>query len=44
MNQTTVAVIMGSDSDLPTMQAAIDMLARFEVPTVTRILSAPHSR
>lgn len=40
MNQTTVAVIMGSDSDLPTMQAAIDMLARFEVPTVTRILSA----
>lgn len=40
MNQKSVAVIMGSDSDLPTMQAAIDMLNRFEIPVSVRILSA----
>lgn len=40
MSQTSVAVIMGSDSDLPTMQAAIDMLMQFEVPVTVRILSA----
>jgi 5-(carboxyamino)imidazole ribonucleotide mutase len=35
-----VGVVMGSDSDLPTMQAAIDILAEFSVPTEVRILSA----
>jgi 5-(carboxyamino)imidazole ribonucleotide mutase len=35
-----VAVAMGSDSDLPTMQGAIDALAEFDVPTEVRILSA----
>lgn len=40
MSQKAVAVIMGSDSDLPTMQAAIDMLAQFGVPSQVRILSA----
>lgn len=40
MNQKSVAVIMGSDSDLPTMQAAIDMLNQFEIPVTVRILSA----
>jgi 5-(carboxyamino)imidazole ribonucleotide mutase len=35
-----VGVVMGSDSDLPTMQAAIDALAEFEVPYEVRILSA----
>lgn len=40
MTQKSVAVIMGSDSDMPTMQAAIDMLKRFEIPATTRILSA----
>jgi 5-(carboxyamino)imidazole ribonucleotide mutase len=35
-----VGVVMGSDSDLPTMQAAIDILAEFDVPSETRILSA----
>lgn len=40
MTLPVVAVIMGSDSDLPTMQPAIDMLARFDVPTTVRILSA----
>lgn len=31
---------MGSDSDLPTMQAAIDVLEEFGVPSEVRILSA----
>lgn len=36
----TVGVVMGSDSDLPTMQAAIDILREFGIPTEVRILSA----
>lgn len=40
MSERTVAVIMGSDSDMPTMQAAIDILDEFGVPVVVRILSA----
>lgn len=41
MNRTfVVGVVMGSDSDLPTMQAAIDILAEFSVPVEARILSA----
>jgi len=35
-----VGIAMGSDSDLPTMQAAIDALAEFDVPVEVRILSA----
>lgn len=35
-----VGVIMGSDSDLPTMRAAIDALNEFAVPVDVRILSA----
>jgi len=35
-----VGVVMGSDSDLPTMQAAIDALTEFEIPFEVRILSA----
>jgi 5-(carboxyamino)imidazole ribonucleotide mutase len=35
-----VGVIMGSDSDLPVMQAAADALAEFEVPHEVRIISA----
>ena len=35
-----VGVVMGSDSDLPTMRAAVDALAEFDVPTEIRILSA----
>lgn len=35
-----VAVVMGSDSDLPTMKAAIDILGEFEVGVDVRILSA----
>lgn len=40
-----VGVVMGSDSDLPTMQPAIDVLERFEVHHETRVVSAhrrPH--
>lgn len=40
-----VAVVMGSDSDWPTMQGAVDILAEFGVPTEVRVLSAhrrPH--
>jgi len=35
-----VAVVMGSDSDLPVMQACMDQLKAFEVPFEARILSA----
>jgi 5-(carboxyamino)imidazole ribonucleotide mutase len=35
-----VGVIMGSDSDLPTMQAAIDVLVEFGVAYEVRIVSA----
>ena len=35
-----VAVVMGSDSDLPTMQPAVAMLARFGVAVEVRVLSA----
>lgn len=35
-----VGVVMGSDSDLPTMQAAIDALTEFNIPFEVRVLSA----
>ena len=37
---TAVGVIMGSDSDWPTMQAAAEALREFEVPYEVRVLSA----
>jgi 5-(carboxyamino)imidazole ribonucleotide mutase len=37
---TRVAVVMGSDSDLPTMQPAVEMLQRFGVACEVRVLSA----
>ena len=36
----TVAVVMGSDSDLVAMQAAVDTLERFGVPHIVRCVSA----
>ena len=36
----SVGVIMGSDSDLETMQGAVDVLAEFGVPSEVRIVSA----
>ncbi len=38
--QSIVGVVMGSDSDLPTMQAAVEILDEFGVPREVRILSA----
>jgi 5-(carboxyamino)imidazole ribonucleotide mutase len=35
-----VGIVMGSDSDLPTMQGAIDCCAEFGVSVETRVLSA----
>jgi 5-(carboxyamino)imidazole ribonucleotide mutase len=35
-----VGIIMGSDSDLPVMQGAIDVLDEFDVPSEVRIVSA----
>ena len=35
-----VAVIMGSDSDLKTMQGAVDVLREMEIPFTVRIISA----
>ncbi|CAN5495849.1 5-(carboxyamino)imidazole ribonucleotide mutase [soil metagenome] len=39
-NAPLVGIVMGSDSDLPTMQAAIDTLTEFEIPFEVRVLSA----
>lgn len=36
----TVAIVMGSDSDLPIMQGAIDQLKSLRIPFEVRILSA----
>jgi phosphoribosylaminoimidazole carboxylase PurE protein len=37
---TPVAVVMGSDSDLPVMQTCIDQLKQFGIDPVVRIISA----
>ncbi|MGI8477034.1 MAG: 5-(carboxyamino)imidazole ribonucleotide mutase [Thermomicrobiales bacterium] len=39
-DQAIVGVIMGSDSDLPTMRAAAETLREFGVPCEVRIISA----
>lgn len=40
MTSAKVAVVMGSDSDLPTMQAAVDLLTEFGVTAEVAIISA----
>lgn len=40
MKQPVVGVIMGSDSDLPTMQAAAEVLTEFGVAHEVRVVSA----
>lgn len=35
-----VAVVMGSDSDLPVMQKCVDQLAQFEISVQVRVISA----
>ena len=37
---STVAIVMGSDSDLPIMQSCIDTLKSFEINPIVRIISA----
>jgi 5-(carboxyamino)imidazole ribonucleotide mutase len=40
MNRTLVGIIMGSESDLPIMKTAADLLLQFEVEHEIRIVSA----
>ncbi len=40
MNQPFVAILMGSDSDLPTMEAAFEILKKFNIPFEAKITSA----
>ena len=40
MSRPVVAVVMGSKSDLPVVQGALDLLKEFEVPFTARVLSA----
>lgn len=40
MKQAVVGVIMGSDSDLPTMKQAAEVLAEFDVAVEVRVVSA----
>jgi 5-(carboxyamino)imidazole ribonucleotide mutase len=40
MTQVLISIIMGSDSDLPTMKDAIAICEEFEVPWEVRIVSA----
>lgn len=39
-SKKTVAVVMGSDSDIPVMKACIDKLKDFDIDPVVRIISA----
>ncbi len=39
-NQTKISIIMGSDSDLPTMQGAIAICQQFDIPHEVAIISA----
>ena len=40
MSKPFVAILMGSDSDLPTMEATADVLKRFAIPFEMRVMSA----
>jgi len=40
MNDPLVSIIMGSDSDLPVMKAACEILQEFQIPFETKIVSA----
>ncbi|OUS27358.1 5-(carboxyamino)imidazole ribonucleotide mutase [Gammaproteobacteria bacterium 45_16_T64] len=40
MSKPFVAILMGSDSDLPTVQAAVDILKKLQIPTEVKITSA----
>ncbi len=40
MSKAFVAVLMGSDSDLPTMQSTFDVLRQFDIPFEAKVTSA----
>ena len=40
MNKRFVAVLMGSDSDLPVMQSTLDVLKKLRIPFEVKITSA----
>lgn len=40
MNKPFIAILMGSDSDLPIMEASFEVLKKFEVPFEVKVLSA----
>ena len=40
MNKPFVAIVMGSDSDLPVLEASFDVLRTFDIPFEARITSA----
>jgi 5-(carboxyamino)imidazole ribonucleotide mutase len=40
MKAPLIGVIMGSDSDLPTLQGAVDVLLEFDIPHEVRVVSA----
>ena len=40
MSKPFVAILMGSDSDLPTMQTTLDVLAKLDIPFEVKITSA----
>jgi 5-(carboxyamino)imidazole ribonucleotide mutase len=40
MNNAVVGVIMGSDSDLPVMEGAIEILSHFDIPFEVDVVSA----
>lgn len=40
MSDTFVAILMGSDSDLPVVQAGIDVLKKFNIPVEVKVSSA----
>lgn len=40
MSDTFVAIIMGSDSDLPVMQATVEVLSKLRIPHTMKIASA----
>jgi 5-(carboxyamino)imidazole ribonucleotide mutase len=39
-NQAQIAIVMGSDSDWPTLEAAADVCAEFKVATEVQVISA----
>ena len=40
MNSPFVAILMGSDSDLPVMEASFDILRKFDIPFEVKVTSA----